>query len=108
LYGERLDDFRCRLLRPLQKHSKIYAKSDLASIRDPAAFAEAERTVIADSVAQSSSADSVPAGQLRPIVRKLPSGHTSVTWVGQPQAWMDQFAGTRRYCTAIRTKFKSE
>jgi hypothetical protein len=39
LHGERLRDYRLRLMRPLQRHSKIYAKSDLESIHDPAALA---------------------------------------------------------------------
>lgn len=53
LYGEKLRDFRIRLLRPLQKHSKQYSKSDLETLpRDEAVFGAVERTVYADSIAK--------------------------------------------------------
>ena len=104
---KKLVDYRARLLRSHMKHSKTLGRANLDIVaRDPAAFAEVEKTVYADSILASSSADSVPAGSLRPIVKRLPSGHTQITWVGQPQAWMDRFAPpSRRFLTRINTKW---
>jgi hypothetical protein len=82
LFSERLSDYKARLTRPLQKHSKIYAKTDLDHVRDPVAFDEICRTVYADSIAASSAPDSVPRGQLRMIVKRLPSGHTVNEFIG--------------------------
>jgi hypothetical protein len=106
LAGERLRDYRIRLLRPMQKHSKQFSKSDLDLLpRDEAIFGATEAAIYMDSVAASSSPSSVPRGQLRMIVKRLPSGHTINEFIGEPQAWMDRFGANRRYVTRINTKW---
>jgi hypothetical protein len=107
LAGETLRNYRLRLLRPMQRHSKQYSKSDLELLpRDEAIFGATEAAIYADSIAASSSPDSVPRGQLRMIVKRLPSGHIENTFIGEPAAWMDRFAGgSRRYVTRINTKW---
>jgi hypothetical protein len=105
LYSERLADYRVRLLRSMLKHSKTFARSDLDIIRrDPVAFAEVEKTVYADSIAASSSPDSVEPGRLRMVTKRLASGHTVNEFIGSPHAWMDRFAGARRFVTNIDPK----
>src|SRR4029077_4887883 len=106
LYGERLAAYRTRLMRPLQKHSKEYAKSDLDLLpRDEAIFGATERAIYADAVAASSSPDSVPPGTLRMRTRVTESGHRINEFHGSPNAWMDRFAANRRYVTRINTKW---
>jgi hypothetical protein len=105
LYGERLRDYRIRLLRPLLKHSKQFAKSDLESVTDTAAFDAVEQSVYGDSISASSAPDSVPRGQLRMITKRLPSGHTINEFVGEPQAWMDRFASNRRFVVRLNTRW---
>jgi hypothetical protein len=104
LYGERLNDYRIRLLRAMQKHSKQYSKSDLEMIHDKAVFDAVEQSVYADSIAASSAPDSVQPGTLRMRTRTTESGHRVNEFFGQPQAWMDRFGGTRRYVTMINPK----
>jgi hypothetical protein len=109
LFGERLRDYRIRLLRAMQKHSKVFSASDLESITDKAAFDSVEQSIYADSIAASSAPDSVPRRQLRMVTKRLPSGHLEHTFVGAPQSWMDLFGGSRRYVTHINPRgFKSE
>ena len=105
LQGERLRDYRIRLLRPLLKHSKQFAKSSLESVTDAAAFDAVEQAVYADSISASSAPSSVPVGQLRMVTKRLSSGHTINEFVGEPQAWMDRFAANRRYVTRINTRW---
>ena len=107
LYGERLRDYRIRLLRPLQKHSKQFSKSDLDLLpRDEAIFGATESAIYTNSVAASSAPDSVPRGQLRMVTKRLASGHTVNEFIGEPQAWMDRFAANRRYVTRINSKWQ--
>ena len=105
LYGESLRSFRLRCLRPFQKHSKEFSKSNLESVTDPAAFDHLERVIFNNSVAASSSPDSVEPGRLRIVTKRLPSGHIENTFVGTPHAWMDAFGGSRRFVTRINTKW---
>jgi hypothetical protein len=89
LHSERLDDYRARLLRNMLKHSKTFARCDLDIIRrDPVAFNEVERVVYADSIAASSSPDSVAPGTLRTVTRRLPSGHIENTFIGSPSGFV--------------------
>jgi hypothetical protein len=110
LAGEGLRAYRLRLLRPLQKHSKQYSKSDLDLLpRDEAIFGATEQVIYADSVAASSAPDSVQPGRLRTVTRVTDTGHRVTELIGQPQAWMDWHAGgSRRYVTSIQTKLRSE
>jgi colicin import membrane protein len=103
---ERLRDYRIRLLRGMKKHSKQFSHSDLDTIADPSVFNSVEQSIYADSILASVAPDSVPRGQLRMVTKRLPSGHLENTFIGQPQAWMDIFAGSRRYVVSINPKYK--
>jgi hypothetical protein len=105
LVGESVRAYRCRQLRRYQRHSKKFAKSDLETISDPNVFGEIEASIYADATAAASDPDSVPAGTLRMISKKMPTGHTEITFVGSPHAWMSQFSrGRSRFVTKINPK----
>jgi hypothetical protein len=108
LYMERLSSYKARVTRPLLRHSKVYSKTDLDRVRDPAAFDEICRVVYQDSIAASTAPDSVPRGQLRMVQKKLASGHTVNEFIGEPNAWLDRFAGNRKFVTAINPKARFE
>ncbi len=105
LSGEGLRAYRCRQLRRYQKWSPQYKAADLDSITDEAVFGPIEAQIYADAIAAASLPDSVPDGTLRPVSRRLPGGHTEITFVGKPHAWMSQFAqGRSRFVTKINPK----
>jgi hypothetical protein len=93
--GERLLDFRRRLLRPLLKHSKEWASVNLDELKEPL-FSPIEKSVFADAIAASTDNSSVPTDYLREIITVDKSGRHISTFVGQPKAWMSAFSGHRR------------
>jgi hypothetical protein len=105
LAGEGLRAYRCRQLRRYQRFSPQYSKSDLDTISDEAVFNGVESKIYSDACLAADSPDSVPAGQLRMVTKRMPSGHVENRFIGTPRAWMDRFAPNRRFVTAIRTKF---
>ena len=107
LHGEGVMAYRRRQLRRYQRFCPMYKAADLDTINDPAVFAGVEEKIYADACAAADTVDIRP-GTLRMRTRVTESGHRINDFFGEPQSWMDRFAGSRRYCTAIRTKFKSE
>jgi hypothetical protein len=101
LQGESLMDFRRRLLGHHLRHSKRYAGSDLSTITDAQIFSNVEAQVYADSIEASTAPESIGPGRLRAVSERTPAGHSVVRYYGDPAAWMDQFAGARRYVTKI-------
>ncbi len=107
LAGESLRGYRCRQLRRYQRYSPQYKASDLETITDPAVFDAVELKIYADAALAANSPDSVPAGMLRTVSRRMPGGHTENTFIGTPHAWMSQFAyGRSRFVTMINPKQK--
>ena len=104
LRGETVTAYRQRLATTLKTHSKNWKGVDLKTL-NPEAFAIAQQQIYADAMAAANSPDSVPAGMLMPRTRRTETGHTEITFVGSPHAWMGQFArGRSRFVTAINTK----
>src|SRR6185437_1505070 len=93
LHGESLREFKIRLLRPLQQHSKRYAQSALDLIGDDAAFQVVSDAIINDAVAASSDPATVGTGALREITTTMPSGHRMTKFVGDPSVWIAPFMG---------------
>jgi hypothetical protein len=104
LVAEKALDYRRRILRPFQRHSAQFAAVDLWGVRDPKVFSGIEQTIYADATKAAGMPEAM-VGQLRPRIRRTDSGHTEITWSGDPRVWMSPFAGaTRRYVTRINTK----
>jgi len=106
LSGERLQAYRCRLLRRYQRFSKEFKMADLDTIRDPSVFDGVERSIYVDARLASATPDAAP-GRLRQKTRQV-GGHTINEFYGHPSAWMSYFAGSRRYVTAINAKRRTD
>lgn len=91
MMGERLRDYRRRLLKEFKPMSSVYKNVDLAAIKDPTLFAIAERQILADAASDAARL-SAPDGTLREI-RKQAGGHTIIEFYGSPAAWMNEIAG---------------
>lgn len=92
--GETPLAYRVRLLNGVKDHSKTYkdVALDKIAIADKAAFEAMEPQIYHDAEIVARSPATVPVGELRCIERKE-GGHTIRDWVGEPAAWMNQFAG---------------
>lgn len=102
--GETERNYLVRLTRRWQKYSPEWKDIPLETISDPKILAAAETRIIADAQAASSRPD-VGVGQLRPRVRRLPSGHTEISWFGDSRVWLNPLMPVRNYVTKINTKF---
>jgi len=94
---ERADEYRRRVSRPLQSHSKRWQDVDLKSLSGKG-LAVAVDQIFADSL-EASDANSTFEGQpgLHEIRRTDPvTGHRIREFRGSPMAWMSQFTGQRR------------
>jgi hypothetical protein len=89
------DSYRRRLAAPHQKHSDLWKDADLAELRG-VALKNACQQIFADSIKASGSNELVGAMNLRCITRRMESGHTERTYVGDPLSWMSAFMGSRR------------
>jgi chemotaxis protein histidine kinase CheA len=104
LMGEDAGAYRRRVSHSLKKHSPKYKEVDIYKISDAALYNAVEETIYADAMGVASSPATAPAGSLR-AVKKTEGGHTFVTYVGDPAAWMNEIAGpARSYVTAFNTQ----
>ena len=95
--GETVPDYRRRLAKGLQKYSNSWKGVDLGSVAfaDDAIFAPVETQVYNDAASAAKSAVDVAPGTLRMMERRA-DGHIIREYVGEPKAWMSQFAGVRQ------------
>lgn len=103
--GETVGRYAVRLARGMQKHSKRWAKVDLARISvDPTAFDVVKTDIYADAIAASSTPDDLKPGQLREIVKVNPStGQRMSTFVGRG-TYISQFRAPSRRVVGINTR----
>jgi hypothetical protein len=101
LSGERLLDFRRRLLRPLMKHSTQFSSVDVDELHEPL-ITPIEKSVFSDAIQASTDNSSVPEDFLREIVTVDKTGRRISSFIGQPRSWMKEFAGQRRRLIGIR------
>jgi 8-oxo-dGTP pyrophosphatase MutT (NUDIX family) len=94
LLGETAPLYRRRIAKDLKQHSQTWKPVDVSgsAFADDAAFTVAETQIYADASRTAMSPATVGAGKLREI-RKTVGGHTYVTFVGEPAAWMNRFVG---------------
>lgn len=93
--GETAALYSRRVTKLLQDFSPTWKGVDLSSqaFADEAAFNIASRQVFADAAREAMSPATAPNGGLR-MISKTINGHTHNTFVGEPNAWMNQFTGT--------------
>jgi len=95
LNGESLLAYRTRLARGLQKHSDQWKEVPLRGM-DKAVFEIAEKGIYADAMTAARSPAALPEGiRLRPITRRMDSGHMVTEFVGEIGGWMDDFRPPR-------------
>jgi 8-oxo-dGTP pyrophosphatase MutT (NUDIX family) len=102
LNGEDLNGYRRRVATKLKNHSSRWGKTNLYNIQSDA-FDIVESDIYNDAMASAMSADDVPDGHLRAVVKHDIAGRPITSYVGEPSAWMSQFGGYRRRLTGIRT-----
>lgn len=91
--GERVGAYRKRLLRQFQRFSPAWKSVDLSRIADRGTLDVAEAAIYADAIQEAQHPTDIPVGTLRPVVRKLETGHTVTEFYGSPSAWMSKFSG---------------
>jgi hypothetical protein len=102
--GEKVRNYRVRLLRPYQHNSPDYKdvpKEELLAL-PPAAFDAAEKRIYADAMTASAS-PTVAKGYLHMVKRSDETGRTHILWFGEPRTWMSQFAHPTRRVAAFHT-----
>ena len=93
LGGERLADYRRRLLKQLQPYSERHKGTDLARVLDPNAFDRIEDEIINDAV-EASNKNVVLGAPLRTIETRDPnSGHIVRRFIGDPHVTWAPFMG---------------
>lgn len=103
LQGETLLAYRQRLTNSLKSNSKTFKDVNVYAIGDAVAFGAIEDVVYNDAMSVAMSPATAQPGTLRAISKKS-GGHEFITYVGDPAAWMNDFAGpVRQYATAINT-----
>jgi hypothetical protein len=101
MQGESVIDFACRVHRPLQKHSKRFAKSELAVIaRDPATFTTVLDGIRSDAYEAGLNPVGLPEFQHRAIKSESPGGHRITSWVGSGTIFK-QMSRPVKYVTGI-------
>jgi hypothetical protein len=102
MHGEKLIDYRRRLVAKMQEHSPHWKTANLRiHAVDDASFTVIEDQIYAAAVDAARSPTSVPVGQLREHVETR-GGHTYTRFYGRPISWMAPFAPNGRRVKAIR------
>jgi hypothetical protein len=91
LQGERLMDYRIRLLSRFQKHSKVYKDSNLCRIGDAAAMTAVENQIYTDAAGALRDPATFKPGEMRPVVRRDQTGREITSYIGQDGACWDRF-----------------
>jgi hypothetical protein len=103
LNGESLIDYRCRLARQFQSHSKQFKGADLSKIGDSHVLTAIEDAIYADAAAALSDPNTFMAGELRAVRTRDPSGREITKYIGRDGACWDQFHPPIRHVTRIMT-----
>lgn len=95
MQGEAPIAYRKRLAAKFKSHSKRWAGVDLAKA-DDATLAIAEEDIYADAKKVAETPASVPAGQLRSVVKQDSTGRRITEFQGDPDTWMRSFKAPRQ------------
>lgn len=103
--GESLLGYRRRLLNGIKEHSS-YKDAELGvAAADSAMFGIVEAEIYKQAGAIARSPASVPAGELREVVRTR-NGHTYTEFVGDPASWLSNHSPNGQAVTAFGTTAK--
>lgn len=104
LNGERLDEYRRRLLTPHKAHSVQWKDVDISAFSDKA-LDVVETQIYADALRAATSPASVVAGQLRMSVKQDETGRRIRSFHGDPEACWAPFKLPTRAVAGFQTKF---
>ena len=93
VFGESLDDYNLRLVRPLQKHSAQFAKVDFGKIGDPTAVREIAARIRSDALATLTQNDGPLKGRTTPDA----VGRLITRFSGSPGSCWNQFKAPYRF-----------
>jgi hypothetical protein len=106
LQGERLQDYRVRLVSQYQKHSRTFKDANLARIGDAATLTAVENQIYADAAAALHDPSTFRPGELRAVVMMDGANRPITKYIGHEGACWDQFnppvRHVRRFNTAGR------
>jgi colicin import membrane protein len=91
--AETFDDYRVRLMRGLQRHSRDFKDSNLTAVAraDSVAFDAIADRILSDAKKFAGTSGAVADGQLRAHETRSSGGHHITTYTGDPFAWMAPF-----------------
>lgn len=98
LPGETPTTYRRRLVAAMQRYSPTWKDANLGNAHGKV-LDFAEREIYADALKEAHSPSSVPEGTLREIKTTDGSGRVISTFIGEMDAWMDQFRSRGRSAT---------
>jgi len=97
--GESIGTYKRRLASKMQGHSERWGKTKLTFITDDPTLDVIVGDIYNDAIAVARKGADVTPGQLLPVSRRTPAGHTVVEYRGSPGAWMRPLAGATRRAT---------
>jgi hypothetical protein len=104
--SEGLLDYAIRVTRPLQKHSKKWAKAELHALaRDPSTLASVCDAIRSDAVAASMDTTEMPMFQHREVHTQSAAGHRITSFIGKGSIYK-QLSRPARYVTAINGDYR--
>jgi len=103
LQGERLMDYRVRLVSQYQKHSRTFKDANLARIGDAATLTGVENQIYADTAAALHDPNTFGPDELRPVVTMDAAGRPITRYLGRDGACWDRFNPPIRHVTRIMT-----
>lgn len=99
MQGEGIGTYKRRLAAKLQPHSERWKATKLTGISDDATLDVIVADIYNDAASVARRGSDVVAGNLMPVTRRTPAGHTIVEYRGSPGAWMRPLAGATRRAT---------
>jgi hypothetical protein len=99
MQGEGIGTYKRRLASKMQGHSSKWKGTKLTSISDEATLDVIIADIYNDAAAVARRGADVAVGQLMPVSRRTPAGHTIIEYRGSPGAWMRPLAGATRRAT---------
>lgn len=99
MQGESIGTYKRRLASKMQTHSEKWKGTKLTSITDDATLDVIVSDIYNDAAAVARRGADVAVGQLLPVTRRTPAGHTVIEYRGSPGAWMRPLAGATRRAT---------
>jgi len=97
--GESIGTYKRRLASKMQGHSEKWKNTKLTGITDESTLDVIAADIYNDAVAVARRGADVVPGQLMPVSRRTPAGHTVIEYRGSPGAWMRPLAGATRRAT---------